>query len=94
MIPKQGTDKVFVTLYDRYEREAHRDISLSQCLSSDFLNNSSGASTASRRARTTMSIPPKFRCWILKFSRTVRLMTFLFTAFFIFFLAIAKPSLG
>jgi len=54
---------------------------------------SGDTSKASRRAMTTTSIFPIF-CCILKFSRTVRLITFLSTAFFIFFLAMAKPSLS
>ena len=93
-VSKQRTNKVFIELYNCYEHESHRDTNLSQCLSNDFLNKSNGASTASLRAKTTISIFPKLCCFILKFSRTVRLITFLCTAFLIFFLAIAKPSRG
>ena len=93
-VTQQRANKVFIKPYDCNQHESHRDTNLSQCLSSDFLNESSGASTASLRAKTTMSIFPKLCCFILKFSRTVRLITFLCTAFLIFFLAIAKPSLG
>ena len=91
---KHGTYKVLIKLYNCYEHEAHRDTNLSQCFSSDFLNKSDGASIASLRASTTISIAPKSCCFILKFSLTVRLIMFLWTAFFIFFLAIANPSLG
>ena len=93
-VSKQRANKVLIKPYDCYEHEPHRDTSLSQWLSNDFLNESIGASTASLRAKTTISILPKQCCFILKFSRTVRLITFLCTAFLIFFLAIAKPSLG
>jgi hypothetical protein len=94
MRTQQRANKVFIKLYYCYEHEAHRITNFSQCFSNDFLNNSREASTASLRARTTISIFPRLCCCILKFSLTARLIMFLCTAFLIFFLAIAKPNLG
>jgi len=63
IIAKQGANKVLVKLYECYEYESHRVTNLSQCLSKDFLNKSGGASAASLRAKTTISIFPRFCCF-------------------------------
>ena len=91
---KQRTYKSFIKLYKIYEYDSHRFFSLSQCLSNDFLNKSGDAFAASLLAKTTISILINWCCFNLKFSRTVLLIKFLVTAFLIFFLAIASPSLG
>jgi hypothetical protein len=94
IISKQGTDKVFVKLYEGYEYGAHRFISLSQCLSKECRNISEDASAASRRAKTTISRFPSRCCCNLKLSLALRFSLFLAAAFLIFFFAIASPSRG
>ena len=94
IIAKHRTNKGLIKSYNRYEREAHFDTNLSQCFSNDCLNTSGGTPSASFRAKTTISMPVIICCWILKLSLTVLLITFLWTAFLIIFLAIAKPTLG
>lgn len=90
---KQRANTVLIEPYGGYKHDTHRFASLNQCFSSDFLNNSEDTFIASRLAKTTISILAK-PCCILKLSRIVRLIAFLYTAFFIFFLAIAKPKRG
>lgn len=94
MVAQCRTNEIFVALNQRYEDCSHFDTSLCQCRARDLLNSDGRALMASLRTKTTMSMGVISFCRNLKLSRTVRLMTFLLTAFFIIFFAMARPSLG